>query len=149
MTREEFIQDKINVRYPDLEVKIEGHALKMEIASSELTHLLGFLQMEGMEHLSCLTCVDWNTHLEMVYILIARSFKETIFVKTKLDRENPEIDTISKLWKGAEFHEREVYDMFGVKFKNHPDLRRILLDDEWVGFPLRKDYDDPVNIIPL
>lgn len=149
MTREEFIQDKINVRYPELEVKIEGHELKIDLAADELLKFMSFMQESGMEHLSCLTCVDRNTHFEMLYILISRSYKETIFIKVQLDRENPEIESLHKLWKGAEFNEREVYDMFGVKFRNHPDLRRILLDEDWEGYPLRKDYVDEVNVVPL
>jgi NADH:ubiquinone oxidoreductase subunit C len=70
-------------------------------------------------------------------------------VKAKLDRDNPEIETVCKIWRTAEFHEREVYDLFGVKFLNHPDLRRLMMTDDWIGWPLRKDYDDPVNMIKL
>jgi NADH:ubiquinone oxidoreductase subunit C len=70
-------------------------------------------------------------------------------VKVKLDRSNPEIETVNQIWRTAELNEREVYDLFGVKFLHHPDLRRILLTDDWEGWPLRKDYEDPVNIIKL
>jgi len=66
-------------------------------------------------------------------------------VKTK-GREDPLIDTVSDVWTAAEFYEREVYDLLGVRFNNHPDLRRLFLDDDW-GFPLRKDYRDDINII--
>ena len=71
-------------------------------------------------------------------------------LKVKIsDRENPAVDTVSDIWKTAEFHEREVYDLFGIKFNNHPDLRRILLEEDWEGYPLRKDYKDEVNIVEL
>jgi NADH:ubiquinone oxidoreductase subunit C len=70
-------------------------------------------------------------------------------VKVKLDSKSPEIETVSHIWRTAEFHEREVYDLFGVVFINHPDLRRLFLTDDWVGFPLRKDYEDPINMIKL
>jgi len=63
------------------------------------------------------------------------------------DRQNPEVPTVSDLWQTADLHEREIFDLFGIKFTNHPDLRRLFLDDDWVGFPLRKDYVDTVNIV--
>ncbi len=63
------------------------------------------------------------------------------------DRNNPEIDSVFDIWVGAEYHEREIFDLFGIHFKNHPDLRKIFLDNDWVGFPLRKDYIDEINIV--
>jgi NADH:ubiquinone oxidoreductase subunit C len=99
--------------------------------------------------LTCLTCVDWKDHFQMVYYILSRTHKHEIQIKVKLpDRENAEIQTVSHLWKTAEFHEREVYDLFGVKFVNHPDLRRLFLDENWPGYPLRKDYTDE-NMIEL
>jgi NADH:ubiquinone oxidoreductase subunit C len=65
------------------------------------------------------------------------------------DREHSEIDSVNSLWFAAELFEDEIYDMFGIRFTNHPNLRRIFLGDEWQGFPLRKDYQDDVNIITL
>lgn len=99
--------------------------------------------------LFCLTCVDWKTHFTMVYHLRSTTTLDNIVVKVKLDRTNPEIITVSDIWKGAELFEREVYDLFGVIFLEHPDLRRLLLTDDWVGYPLRKDYEDPINMIKL
>jgi NADH-quinone oxidoreductase subunit C len=61
-------------------------------------------------------------------------------VKAKVDDDEPEIDSITELWQGANWHERECFDMFGIRFKGHPDLRRILMPDDWDGHPLRKDY---------
>ena len=103
----------------------------------------------SFDYLFCLTCVDWKTHFTMVYHLTSTNHRHTLVLKSKLDRNNPEIETVSELWRTAEFHEREVYDLFGVKFRNHPDLRRLLLTDDWEGWPLRKDYEDPVNMIKL
>lgn len=100
------------------------------------------------DYLFCLSGVDWITHLMVVYHLASSVHDHTLVLKVKLpDRENPEVETVSDIWKTAEFHEREVYDLFGIRFKNHPDLRRILLDEDWVGYPLRKDYVDEVNIV--
>ena len=84
----------------------------------------------------------------MVYHLRSTIHHHEMVLKAKIDdRENPEVVTLSHIWRTAEYHEREVYDLFGVKFENHPDLRRILLDEDWKGYPMRKDYVDPVNIV--
>ena len=100
--------------------------------------------------LFCLTCIDWQSHLTMVYHLSSTKFRHNIIVKCKLDRTKPEIETVCKLWRTAEFHEREVYEMFGVDFLNHPDLRLLILPDGWEGKnPMLKDFEDPVNMIKL
>ena len=101
------------------------------------------------DYLFCLTCIDWKTHLTMVYHLSSTKYRHSIVVKSKLDRNNPEIETSCRIWKTAEFHEREVFELFGVKFLHHPDLRNLILPDVWNGFPLRKDYEDAVNMIKL
>ena len=104
----------------------------------------------NFDYLFCLTCVDWKTHFAMVYHFTSSSARENnIVVKVKLDRTNPEIETVSDIWLTAEFHEREVYEMFGVNFLHHPDLRKLILPDDWEGYPLRKDYEDPINMIKL
>lgn len=102
------------------------------------------------DYLFCMTCVDWKTHLTMVYHLTSTRYRHTVVVKVKLDREKPEIHTVSDTWRTAEFHEREAYEMFGVQFLNHPDLRLLILPDGWEGRnPMRKDFEDPVNMIRL
>jgi NADH-quinone oxidoreductase subunit C len=101
------------------------------------------------DYLFCITCVDWKTHLTMVYHLTSTLYRHIIVVKSKVDRTNPEIETVSDIWRTAEFHEREIYDLFGVKIINHPDLRRLFMAEDWKGWPLRKDYEDPVNMIKL
>jgi NADH:ubiquinone oxidoreductase subunit C len=75
--------------------------------------------------------------------------RNTVVIKINLDHSAPEIATVSDIWKTAEFHEREVYDLFGVRFNGHPDLRRLILTDDFEGYPLRKDFEDPVNMIRL
>ena len=102
------------------------------------------------DYLFCLTCIDWKTHLTMVYHLSSTRYRHTIVVKAKLDRNDPRIETVSNIWRTAEFHEREVYEMFGVNFGNHPDLRLLILPDGWEGKnPMLKDFEDPVNMIRL
>jgi NADH-quinone oxidoreductase subunit C len=101
-------------------------------------------------YLFCLTCVDWKTHLTMVYHLSSLHYHHNIVIKCKLDRNKPEIETVCLIWKTAEFLEREVYEMFGVNFIDHPDLRLLILPDGWEGKnPLRKDFEDPINMIRL
>jgi NADH-quinone oxidoreductase subunit C len=107
--------------------------------------------VEGLDfdYLFCVTGVDWKTHLTMVYHLSSTVHRHLLVVKVKLDRGAPIIPTVSDIWRTAEFHEREVYDLLGVEFTEHPDLRRLFMTDDWKGWPLRKDYEDPVNMIKL
>ena len=102
-----------------------------------------------LDYLFCVTCVDWKTHFTMVYHLESTVHRHILVVKSKLDRNHPEIATVSDIWRTAEFHEREAYDLFGIRFTGHPDLRRLFMTDDWNGWPLRKDYEDPVNMIKL
>jgi NADH:ubiquinone oxidoreductase subunit C len=102
------------------------------------------------DYLFCLTCIDWKTHLTMVYHLDSTKYRHNIVVKVKLEKTNPAIETVSDIWKTANFHEREVYEMFGVNFLHHPDLRLLILPDGWEGKnPMLKDFEDPINMIKL
>lgn len=93
--------------------------------------------------LSCITGIDNGVEagtMEVIYHLYSIPFNQSLALKVILPRENPEIESVNAIWKAANWLEREVYDMFGIVFKNHPDLRRILMPADWKGFPLRKDY---------
>lgn len=104
----------------------------------------------GFNFLFCITAVDWKTHLSMVYHFRSNQHAHMLVVKVKLDRNNPEIETVSDIWRTAEQNEREAYEMFGIQFLHHPDLRLLILPDGWEGRnPMRKDYEDPVNMIKL
>ena len=104
----------------------------------------------NFDYLFCQTCVDWKTHLTMVYHFESTTYRHQLVMKVQLDRNKPEIETVSHIWRTAEFNEREVYEMFGVIFLNHPDLRLLILPDGWEGRnPMRKDFEDPVNMIRL
>jgi NADH:ubiquinone oxidoreductase subunit C len=95
-----------------------------------------------LDFLLSVTAVDWENHFSVVYHLTSSELYHVIVVKVKLnDHENPEIDTLMDIWATAEYQEREVFDLYGIKFRNHTDLRRLFLEDGW-GFPLRKDYTD-------
>jgi len=102
------------------------------------------------DFLFCVTCIDWKTHLTMVYHLDSTIHRHQLVIRVKLDAANAAIKTVSDIWQTANFHEREVYELFGVDFINHPDLRLLILPDGWEGKnPLRKDFEDPVNMIKL
>jgi NADH-quinone oxidoreductase subunit C len=99
------------------------------------------------DFLISLTAVDWKDHFMLVSHITSTALRHTLVVKTRIDdREKPVADTVSDIWKTAEFHEREVYDLFGIFFRNHPDLRRLFLEDDY-GFPLRKDFTDETRMI--
>ena len=115
----------------------------------EYASRIRFAEGLDFDYLFCVTCVDWKTHLTMVYHLESTLHRHTLVVKSRLDRDRPEIATVSDIFRTAEFHEREAYDLFGVNFTGHPDLRRLFLSEDWKGWPLRKDYEDPVNMIKL
>ena len=93
--------------------------------------------------LTCITGLDngleANT-MEVIYHLYSIPFHQSLMLKVIVPRENPEVETLTTIWKSANWLEREVFDMFGIVFKNHPDLRRILMPADWDGHPLRKDY---------
>jgi NADH:ubiquinone oxidoreductase subunit C len=99
------------------------------------------------DYLISLTAVDWNDHFMLVCHITSTEFRHTLVLKAKItDREHPQADTLYDIWRTSEFHEREVYDLFGITFRNHPDLRRLFLEDDY-GFPLRKDFSDESRMI--
>lgn len=117
----------------------EFHSLMFQLKNNKETRF---------DYMFCLSGVDWETELGVVYHLESTIHGHRIVVKVKTsDRENPTFDSVYDIWATAEFHEREVFDFFGIIFTNHPNLKRLFLTDEWDGFPLRKDYVDEINMI--
>lgn len=145
MTNEEF-KTKISERLPEATFDESGEFLNIIVPSEQLLPLMQELREKDeylFDYLFCLTCVDWKDHLMMVYFLNSTTHKHNIVIKGKItDTTNPSIETVCHIWKTAELLEREVFDLFGVSFKNHPDLRRLFLEEDWVGYPLRKNYVD-------
>ncbi len=119
-------------------------ALIIDLAN--VHEVLAFLhanEQTYFDSLSCLTAIDNGAEdgtMEVVYNLYSIPKNFALMVKVTLPRENPTIDSVSDIWRTANWHEREVFDLFGIQFNNHPDLRRILLPNDWVGHPLQKDY---------
>jgi NADH-quinone oxidoreductase subunit C len=95
------------------------------------------------DQLSCITGLDNGPEagtLEVIYHLYSIPFNRSLALRVVLPRDNPEVESLAGIWKSANWLEREVFDMYGVRFRGHPDLRRILMPADWEGFPLRKDY---------
>lgn len=130
-----------------------GEWVNIKVDASEWLAFAKQLRLEpalNFNFLFCLTCIDWKTHLTMVYHLSSTQYRHNMVVKVDLDANKPEVESVSSIWRTAEFHEREVYELFGVNFLNHPDLRLLILPDGWEGKnPLRKDFEDPINMIKL
>lgn len=113
---------------------------RVEINIEDLRMTLEHLKNEGFSYLSFITAVDYLERFELFYLLYDIENRNSILVHTKLDRKNPAVPSVTDLFKGADWHEREVYDLFGIIFEGHPDLRRILLYEGFEGHPLRKDW---------
>lgn len=150
----ENLKTKIAEWQPEAIFSEEGtQFLEVTVSPDKLLDIATKLRNEAdmlFDFMFSLTCVDFADHFMMVYHLRSIEHKHELVLKVKIeDKEKPEVETLCNIWRTAEYLEREVFDLFGIVFKNHPDLRRILLDDDWEGYPLRKDYVDPVNIISL
>jgi len=147
----EALKEFILQRVPEAEASQGTQFLQAVVPSHTARTLLHELRSNpqtSFDYLFCLTGVDWPHHMEVVYHLKSTTLNHVVVIKAKINtRETPETDTVCDIWRTAEFHEREVFDLFGIVFRNHPDLRRLLLTDDWVGYPLRKDYVDNVNMI--
>jgi NADH/F420H2 dehydrogenase subunit C len=151
MTNEE-IKTAVSALFPSVTYDETGEFLTLLITPAEIRPVMKALRYNpefSFDFLFCLTCIDWKTHFMMVYHLLSKTHRHNIVLKAKIaDVNKPEIETVCDIWQTANFHEREVYDLFGIRFLNHPDLRRLLLDEDWDGYPLRKNYVDE-NMISI
>jgi NADH-quinone oxidoreductase subunit C len=138
----------------------------VEVAPEALPDVCRFLRDEPDLRFSMLHCIsgvdylqtdpkkkpEWEPHVEVMYHVSSLIHRHRLVLKVILPRwkdnaqgQPPEVPTVSDVWKTANWHEREVYDLSGVRFLGHPDLRRILCPEDWVGHPLRKDYEMPLE----
>jgi NADH:ubiquinone oxidoreductase subunit C len=135
---------------PDCEIREGKQFAEAAVPPSKLHTLAKSLKENvntSFDFLFCLSAVDWGQELGVVYHLRSTKYGHTVVLKVRTgDRQNPAFDSVTDIWKTADFHEREAFDLMGIRFNNHPDLRRLFLDSSW-GFPLRKDYVDDVNIV--
>jgi NADH-quinone oxidoreductase subunit C len=118
--------------------------LTIEIAPQKIVSVCGFLKYDQQfVRVSTVTAVDRypaEPRFEVVYHLHSVERKQRLRLKCRLAGKNPEIESVTSVWRGADWYEREVFDLFGIRFTGHPDLRRIMMPDDWEGHPLRKDY---------
>jgi NADH-quinone oxidoreductase B subunit len=126
------------------------YILDLEIAPRRYAELISFLknsELLKMDFLLQVTAVDRGDRFEVLVHLLASTMGQKIFVRCPIDRQEPVIESISHLYGGANWHEREVFDLFGIRFTGHPDLRRLFLEDDFPGHPLRKDFHDPSRVV--
>ncbi|MEW6670965.1 MAG: NADH-quinone oxidoreductase subunit C [Thermodesulfobacteriota bacterium] len=119
----------------------------VRVKPERLLEVCSYIKTEpqlNFDLLRCISAIDrpQEALIELSYDVLSIPLNHAIAVKVMLDRARPEIDSVCSIWPAAEWHEREAFDLMGVSFKNHPDLRRILMPDDWSGYPLRKDYQD-------
>src|SRR5215469_11610632 len=120
---------------------IKGDFLSLNIDSTHLVAVCRFLRDQlGFDLLSCISGVDMLDHLETVYHVRSTVRGQLLQIKVRLDHEKPEVDSVVSVWPTANWLERETYDLFGIRFAGHPDLRRMLLDDDFEGYPLLKSF---------
>lgn len=135
------LKQKFGNRVLDLTENVDPFIRVSADAIAEIGLYLRDDEAMGFESLMCLSGVDYPEHISLVYHLFSSAHRHKITLKTDLGREDPSLPTVEGVWRVANWHERETYDMFGIVFEGHSDLRRILCPDDWEGWPLRKDYE--------
>lgn len=149
MTNDSLIQS-ISSILPDAQIKMGFEFVETIIPRENLHEFMLKIKNDpsmAFDYLFCLTGADFEDHLKVIYHLESTSNNHILVVKVKTEnRENAVIDSVSDIWPTAESHENEVYDLLGIKFNNHPEPRRLFLDEDW-GFPLRKDYKDDIHVV--
>jgi NADH-quinone oxidoreductase subunit C len=125
------------------DAKFEFGELTLTVPREEIRAAAETLRQAGYNFFEDMTAVDWHPatpRFQLSYHLLSHAFKERIRLRAMVDEADAAIDSITTVWPAANFYEREVFDLFGIRFDGHPDLRRIMMPDDWKGHPLRKDY---------
>ena len=126
-----------------LDAKFDRGELTLTIAAGQIRAAAATVQAAGYKFFEDVTAVDWfpsSPRFQLSYHIVSHSYKERIRLRVMLDGGAPTVDSITPVWPAADFYEREVFDLFGISFEGHPNLRRIMMPDDWQGHPLRKDY---------
>lgn len=141
------IHDKIKIQFPEAVVEFKPDAVAepyMVVRPEMIREISEFLSGDSdlkFDYLMSLSGVDFNDgNLGVVYHIFSMEKRHRIVIKAKVPKDKPELPSVEPVWKSANWHEREAFDLFGIVFLDHPDMRRILLPDDWEGYPLRKDY---------
>ncbi len=126
-----------------LDAKFDRGELTLKIAREHIRATAELVKKSGYNFLEDVTCVDYypaEPRFQVIYHIVSHSLKARVRLAVPVESLDPEVDSITPVWPSADFYEREVFDLFGIRFGGHPNLRRIMLPDEWEGHPLRKDY---------
>ncbi len=126
-----------------IDAKFDRGELTLTVAREDIVAALKAVQAAGYNAFQDMTAVDWYPsapRFQLSYHIQSHSLKELLRLRTLVDENDASVESITSIWPGANYYEREVFDLFGIRFENHPNLRRIMMPDEWVGHPLRKDY---------
>jgi NADH-quinone oxidoreductase subunit C len=126
-----------------LDATFDRDELTLTIAKDQIRAAAAVVQQAGYNFLEDVTCVDWypsEPRFHVIYHILSHSLKHRVRLVAPVDSIDASIDSITPVWPSANFYEREVWDLFGVRFNGHPNLRRIMMPEEWEGHPLRKDY---------
>jgi NADH-quinone oxidoreductase subunit C len=140
----ESIKEKLESLFKNIRVDVPEDNRFIILAKKEVVlPVLNFLRGEGYDHLALISCVDWlkEEEFELVYILTPYPEEEHVILKTRITRENPEFKTIVHIFKNAEPYEREIHELFGLKFEGHPRLTPLFLERDYEIPPFRKDFD--------
>jgi len=126
-----------------VDAKFDRGELTLTVAAEQIRAAAATVQAAGYNFFEDVTAVDWfpaTPRFQLSYHIVSHAHKERIRLRVLLDGESPAVDSITPVWPSANYYEREVFDLFGIRFEGHPNLRRIMLPDDWQGHPLRKDY---------
>ncbi len=126
-----------------IDAKFDRGELTLTIAAGKIRSAAATVQAAGYNFFEDVTAVDWfpsSPRFQLSYHILSHTYKERIRLRVMVNGEAPSVESITSVWPSANFYEREVFDLFGIRFEGHPDLRRIMMPDEWQGHPLRKDY---------
>ncbi len=126
-----------------LDAKFDRNELTLKVARDRIREVAALVQKAGYNFLEDVTCVDYypaEPRFQVIYHILSHSLKLRLRLAAPVDSADLEIASITSVWPSANFYEREVFDLFGIRFGGHPNLRRIMMPDEWQGHPLRKDY---------
>jgi NADH-quinone oxidoreductase subunit C len=125
------------------DAKFDRGELTLTIIAEEIRSAVATVQAAGYNFFEDVTAVDWypsSPRFQLSYHILSHTYKERIRLRVLLDGDAPAVESITSVWPSANFYEREVFDLFGIHFEGHPNLRRIMMPDDWQGHPLRKDY---------
>ena len=126
-----------------VDAKFDRGELTLTVNKDDLVPALRALQAAGYNAFEDMTAVDWYPSIprfQLTYHILSHALRDRVRLCARVDEADATVETITGIWQGANYYEREVFDLFGIRFAGHPNLRRILMPDEWIGHPLRKDY---------